>query len=255
MREVWHFLVPDRRRLGVTPLAMRTLAGFVLIAVTIGLFGCPNPNTYASARTLPADDVQVVVAAETYVLIDDGFAGGSAEITPSLPTLGLRYGASDSVDVGVRAVNMASAAADTKVQLMRGRLDLALDPGVQWYRGEGRIEPEGQDISINIFDVHMPILVGWNINKRASLVVSPGVSFRTAIVDGVEHEWFGIAGVGLNLRVTKSFALHPQITAAWALDDAEGTIIGGLGFTFGGQPGFDDLDAPVKESANIVARD
>lgn len=235
---------------------MRILSTVVGITVALGLFGCPNPNTYASARTIPRDDLQVLVAAEGYAMIDDdGMGGTETQFVPSAPTIGVRYGVANAADVGLRAVNLSSVAFDTKVQIARGRIDLALDPGVQWHHSEIRVEDEQgnrQDLTTNVFDVNVPIVAGWNLGKRASLVVSPGVMLRTYLANAPDLQWFGVAGLGLNVRATRSFAVQPQVTGAWDLVEGGGSVVVGLGFTFGAQPTFDDLDPPSRESRTIA---
>jgi hypothetical protein len=147
-----------------------------------------------------------------------------------------------------------SVAADTKVQLRRGDLDIAIDPGVQWFHGTGYLDDgdDTQQLGMHIFDLHVPLLFGINMGPSASFVVTSGATFRTAISDSVETQWFGLAGLGLNVRVTKRFAMQPQITVAWDPISGDGMASGGLGFTFGGQPSFGGIAPPTEAPA--VAR-
>jgi hypothetical protein len=246
-----HFLVPTICRSRVLSRDMTWLRCSVLAAFLVALAACPNPNTYTSARTLRAGDAQVLVAAEGYAGMSRNVETDKLEtdVLPSLPTIGVRYGLADSTEIGLRAVNLMSLAADTKVQLRRGDLDLALDPGLQWFGASGDISSGGssEPFAMHVFDLHVPLLLGFNINQSASLVVSPGVTFRTAISDGVATQWFGVAGVGLNVRVTPHFAIQPQVTMMWTPDEADsGAAVAGLGMTFGGQPRFNELVQPTE---------
>ena len=232
---------------------------FFLVLVVPFLGGCPNPNTYTSARTLRAGDGQLLVAAEGYGGVSEDLDGNAeTEASPLLPTIGARYAVSDSAEIGLRAPNLMSLAADTKVQLLRGTLDIALDPGVQWFSAEGSWGDEA--FAVHIFDLHAPILFGWNLGPKASLVAAPGITFRSLVGDseeGVTHQWFGQAAFGVNLRVSKRLAIQPQVSLMWDL--AEMTeqkgiaMIAGLGFSFGGQPSFEDLDGQTTE-VPVVAR-
>lgn len=231
---------------------MTAIRSLVLLVTLAALAACPNPNTYTSARTLRAGDAQVLVAAEAYGGIDEDLDGNKqVEVLPTLPTVGVRYGLADSTEIALRAVNLMSLAADTKVQLRRGDLDIAIDPGVQWFNGSGHLDSGGdsEQITMHIFDLHIPLLFGINLSPDASFVVTSGATFRAAVSDSVDTQWFGLAGLGLNVRVTKRFAMQPQITVAWDPISGDGTAVGGLGFTFGGQPRFNELATPTEPAA------
>jgi hypothetical protein len=51
----------------------------------------------------------------------------------------------------------------------------------------------------------------------------------------VLHGLFARAGLGLDLRVTPRFALHPELTLLRSFGDSEGFLVftGGLGLVFG----------------------
>src|SRR5262249_7352232 len=149
------------------------------------LAACPSPNTYATARTLPPNSVQVVTAAEAY--------GGVGQKTdpmtnekrmdigamPTLPTFGARFGIMDNFDLGLRLPNLASVAGDAKVMLMSGTFDLAIDPGVQWYRGSADISYQDRATehdAINIIYSSLPLMIDYNVSKHLTLTASPGAT-------------------------------------------------------------------------------
>jgi hypothetical protein len=226
---------------------------FVLL-LAIALCACPNPNTYTSARTLRAGDAQLLVAAEGYASIDEVDGETETEVLPTLPTIGARYGVSNSFELALRLANLMSLGADTKIQLRRGELDIAVGPGVQWHKVD--IEYDGDAYSAHAFDLHVPILFGWNLGPRVSLIASPGATFRTTVGPdpAVEHQWFALAGLGVNIRATQRFAVQPHATFMWDPIDGDGIFAMGLGFTFGGQPDFSGLDTQPTEP-HQVARD
>jgi hypothetical protein len=233
-------------------MTLRYLFGLL---VTVVLGACPNPNTYTSPRTMRAGDVQLLAAAEGYAMIDhdDIDDETQTDVLPSAPTVGVRYAMFDSAEVGLRAVNLSSLALDTKVQLHRGEIDVALDPGVQWFSAE--IEYDGKSYSSNVFHAYVPVLIGWNLGRRATLVMSPGVALQVEVFEEVEKRWLAMGGIGINLRATRRLALQPQVTAAWdVLDGKTGFVTAGIGFSFGGQPDFDGVGAPATESAALARR-
>ncbi len=228
--------------------------GFVFLA-GFALTGCPNPNTYGTPRTTPKGKISHTLAAEGYGFSyddPDNDISGSATV-PTLPTYQLRYGIVDEVDFGARVANMTSLGADVKWNFVRSPVvDLAVDPGVQYYN------ITINDSSTHVLYLHGPVLVGVNIAEPVSVVLSPGVTYgvvsttlETTEDDDVASTSDGVMarlGVGFDFRVSRSFALHPEITFMKSFRD-DGLLLYtfGLGLNFGSLPSFADTAGQQAE--------
>jgi hypothetical protein len=101
-----------------------------------------------------------------------------------IPSFGIRYGLIDGVEIGAHLQNLDSLEADAKIRLLKGTLDLAIDPGA-----------------------------------------------------------IGRLGVGVDVRLGRHFALHPEITFLKAFSSTDALMyIFGVGFNFGAMPDYSDLD-------------
>jgi hypothetical protein len=227
------------------------------IAAVLTLCGCPNPNLYTTPRTLNKGDLQWQAAAEGFgasfqntVANTNGMGGTHTEtvsvVTPTLPTFGIRYGIADGFDFGARIANLTSLAADGKIRLLKSTVDLAVDPGLQFFY-----------LSINgasaaVLYLHVPLLVGINLSDKVSLVLTPGFVLGVATATVVSNNDttsaavstgpIARAGVGVDWRVAKKLALHPEITFMKAFGDSQELLyIFGFGFNIGAQPDFSDI--------------
>jgi hypothetical protein len=219
------------------------------------LCGCPNPNTYTVPRTVPEGELQFMAAPELFAY--DYQQGGSPSFgaTPHL-TAGVRYGVSDRVDVGGRLSGLASPTVDGKIQIVRGVVDVALDPGAQLLYVEvstlGVTQHTGPS-SAAVLELYGPLLVGINLSSSLSLVASPGIGYsfgtqRVGSINGATNaaQAVGLAGrlgLGVDIRATETLAIHPEITLMRVFDAAD-SVIGmfGVGFNIGMQPDYSDID-------------
>ena len=240
-------------------LAPSQLALFLVASSAALLMGCPNPNTYGTARTTPKGKVNAFIAPEAW-----GFAGDIetsantstrvAAALPMPPSFGLRLGVSDDIDVGARIANFSSVAADLKVNLVRGDFDLALDPGAQYFSLSTGETDSGSSASVKVVYLYAPLLMDINLSKAFSVVLAPGVTYAYASASadvGGDSDWkqassvdgiYGRLGLGLDIRLGKKFALHPEITAQRSLGDSSLLqYMMGLGFNFGRLPDFSDV--------------
>ena len=236
------------------PSKLRLLA---LSGIGMLTTACPNANTYGTPRTTAAGRVSVTLAAEVYQLrrqVSDGLSETGESLTRTsgrtylvAPTCQLRVGLSDRVDMGFRVANSSSLGGDLKWNFLRApALDLAVAPSMQSIS----IEVNGGDEYVQHW--HLPVLVGVNINEAMSVILTPGVSYAalrgearpsfisTIDVPGETSGVMGRLGLGLDLRPTKGFALHPEMTALHAVDDDVTFIMFGLGFNFVNLPDFSD---------------
>ena len=223
----------------------------LLVAGAAGaLLGCPNPNTYGTPRTVEPGKVTHTVAAEAWGATGETPGGASVGgTTPAPPTYQARIGVADSVDIGLRLANFSSLGADVKLNPLRGNFDLAVAPGVQWFK------ITVGTASASVYYLHLPLLLGINLNEMFSIVATPGllysvVSGSTGTASGKDAAAttkgvFARFGLGLDIRLANNrFALHPEITAMRNLQGDEGKVtiyMMGLGFNFGSLPKFDDV--------------
>jgi hypothetical protein len=236
------------------------------------LTACPNPNLYTVPRTLDPGAVQVQIAPEVFGASFNGTSTtptttngmpttstqtvSESIVFPMVPTVGVRVGVADGVEVGARIPNLDSVGADVKVRLLKGSLDLAVDPGLQgfYFSFSGS---DNTNESLGILYLHLPLLVGFNLSKSVSIVASPGVAFAIATASasggGTTQQvagtsgFMGRIGVGLNLRTSKKFSIQPEVTIMKAFADTDALMyVIGLGFNIGAQPDYSDLD-PASE--------
>jgi hypothetical protein len=219
------------------------------------LCGCPNPNTYTVPRTLDPGKLQVLVAPEVIGLnanapcvngMGQTVNCNQSVVLPMVPTVGIRYGAVQGFDFGVRIPNLDSLAADGKIQLLRGQFDIALDPGLQFFY------IAVNNVGAGVLYLHLPVLLGLNLSDTVTLVGSPGVTYTiaTATATGASGTQAGATstglsarfGLGVNIRVAKNFSLQPEVTFLKGFGDSNLLLwVGGIGFNIGAQPNYSDM--------------
>lgn len=213
------------------------------------LYGCPDPNTYGTPRTLDPGDLQVQVSASGFV----GVASGSAGVTANVPSIGIRAGVVDRLDVGARLVGMTGLGTDAKWNFHRGRLDAAIDPMAQAFYG---LPAAGYIPDIVTLHFHVPLLLGINFDEATTLVLTPGFVATVATASpesratgiGPPAIAFGSSGVGarfglgLNIHVSDTSNIQPEVTAWREFNDAASWVcVFGLGLSIGAQPNYSDL--------------
>jgi hypothetical protein len=242
------------------PSRMGALAGAVVC-----LCGCPNPNAYTVPRTLEPGDLQIVLAAEAYgfgTRIAGPASAASSNptstvwgATPLLPTIGIRYGLAEGVDVGARFENFQSVAGDVKLRLLRGLLDMAVDPGLDAiYVDTGITNPNSTTVtrSAGVFYLQAPLMLGLNFSDSLTLVASPGLAYAIATgpLAGASHaEQAGAStallarlGLGVDVRTSDRFAIHPELTCMRGFNSAQSLLcVVGLALNIGAQANYDDL--------------
>ncbi len=243
----------------------RSWLGSASWGLFLALSGCPNPNTYTTPRTLDPGTVQSQVAGEG-MGVDYKVSHGSTDSSgnpiktdvlaglPMLPTLGVRFGVAEGLEIGLRLPNGEPFAIDTKIRLLKGPLDVALDPGLQLYLASVN------NNSFAALYLHAPVLLGFNLSRNVSLVLSPGLAY--AENTGTNVYATGVAGsstaagfmarlgVGFDFRVNRRFAVHPEVTLMRQFTGSEDLLlcVGGIGFNFGAQPDYSDLASEPKPS-------
>jgi hypothetical protein len=236
-------------------------AGLVLL-----LAGCPNPNTYTTPRTLHPGQVQWQLAPEV-IGVDYSATYGSTDasgnlvktktssVWPMLPTFGARIGVAEGLDIGLRAPNLEPLAADAKIRLLKGRLDVALDPGFQLYYGSAN----GSGFAVVY--LHAPVLFGINLSEEVSLVLSPGLVYADTTASGAvpsgptgsstAEGLMARLGAGFDFRVDRKLAIHPEVTLVRQFTGSQDLLlcVGGIGFNFGAQPDYSDLARAPNSAA------
>jgi hypothetical protein len=224
------------------------------------LLGCPNPNTYTTPRTIGSRHFQGGVALEgegAYTPADPSvLAPSESDETLMPPTWMVRVGLGDRWEIGARVANTSSLGSDVKWNFFRSRrIDLAIDPAFQ----VAFIRPTNNSGDATTFSFyHLPLLVGVNLSRRASLVFTPGLSWGLASGGSIRFDnglhagsdartgVVGRFGAGVDLRISPGVALHPEVTFLRGLvsDGYPKTIlyVVGLGINFGAMPNYDDVD-------------
>jgi len=240
--------------------------GLVWGSCALGLLatGCPNPNVYGTPRTTPKGKISHTIAAETvgyrvelneryedYEEVESSFERSMT--IPTMPTYILRVGAAERLDFGFRAANAATSLGfDFKWNLVRSpSFDFSVDPMLQWA------------FALDVTHVHFPLLFGINASENFSVVLTPGVIYgysdelddidsdlsRVMATDGLSARF----GLGLNIRVSKGFAVQPEITFIRSLEDHSDAnsefdsvlmYVFGIGFNLANLPDFSDVDGP-----------
>ena len=212
-----------------------------LLLLTLGLVctACPNPNTFTTPRTVAPGQVQHTVSIEAI----GGFDDEDSIVLPALPSYTARIGLADRLELGVHLSHLSSLGADFKWNPVRSEaFDLAIDPGAQAFYIVG-------DNSLVIYYLHLPLLLGFNLSKNASLVLTPGVSmigvggsFEDDHDDNVlygasDTAWLGRLGLGFDIRASKKFSVQPEVTFLKSFESESGVLfLAGVGFKFGAQP-------------------
>jgi hypothetical protein len=231
------------------------------LVATLLLAGCVDPNLYTTPRTLNPGKAQAQAAPELIVV-----NAQQGRTSSPMAIVGARIGVLDGLEVGVREqFVLGSLAMDFKVRLLKGRLDLALDPGLQvLYLSDGTPAY-----------FHAAVLLGINAWDWLSAVLSPGLVYYTANPGGPSGAPGGTLqpgefaptyagqappmtgamariGCGLDLRITHNLAIHPEVTFLKPIDLDMLVGVIGIGFNVGAQPDYSDLAGPPEAPAAPV---
>ncbi|MFO0679874.1 MAG: hypothetical protein U0169_25345 [Polyangiaceae bacterium] len=230
------------------PRSTRFVVGLAMLA---GLAGCPSPGSYGTPRTVPRGRVAHTLAVEVVHAEDVTTKNVPfARTFPSTPTYVLRAGLWDRGELGLRLAHLSSLGADLKWNFLRTyRFDMAIDPGAQIF-----VTPTSGNAAVTGY-VHVPLLFGINVSRRVSFVPTFGVTVSASSLKAGGESTFaaatdtgalGRAGLGVNLRVRPTFALHPEVTVLRSFDATGRTfVLAGLGVSFGHLPDYDSDDPEI----------
>ncbi len=138
---------------------------------------------------------------------------------------------------------------DGKWNFVKGRVDLAIDPGIQGTYvvvGSNTGNASTSGASAAIFYGNLPLLVGINFSSRIAMMLSPGIGFAAATGSNAGQYAGGSSflarmGMGFNFKIANSFALQPEVTALYYTNTGGVMLSTGLGFVIGAQPDTSDL--------------
>jgi len=231
---------------GLLPLMVVSLAGQP---------GCFSGNTYTSPRVLEKHQVSFSSALQAgFTRINQANDGKFADSVPRLKTTfkgasllpsfyQFRLPTSQKTELGLRVSGTLGApggGVDFKIEMARGALDLALDPGL---RVTSKWQPGlGNDLPWRDYHMELPLLGGLPLKTHEIVfTLAPGYTVRT--VDSYfsrpsrvqRSSWWKLAS-GVRLELTENLALFPEISAMYlpAIDD-EFTVTAGLGFELRGK--------------------
>jgi hypothetical protein len=231
--------------------------GLAISVVAVFLAGCPSPNVYGTARTLPKGESQHTFAFERFSTIGT-FSNGSET---SLPTYQYRYGVSDHADIGVRIANATSLGGDIKWNLLRGDIDVAVAPGfVGTYIAAS---DEDDSVALGLLHLQLPVLIGLRVNDKATFVLTPGAGIAVATAKATsggagrfigDSTPFGRVGLGFNVRATPRFAIQPELTVM-KYSGSQGQLLTlGVGFSFGTPPRSNDELHQLEQNRERATR-
>jgi hypothetical protein len=237
--------------------------GAAALGLSVLASGCLNPNTYGTPRTTPVGEVQQTLAFEvvSYRAVSrfEGTSQSQTEAgnTPLAPTYALRYGLSETLDIGGRFGNFSSLGTDLKWNFFKTDvIDVALDPGVTSFVVFDGIGGDGANVHVY---ANAPLLFG--INPGPELTIAPSVGLGYGL--NTNEQAFNNsqeaiaatealllqAGLGLDFRLSSYFAIHPEMSVIRRLSGPAGSAMiwytFGLGFSWGALPNYglpaDDL--------------
>jgi len=208
----------------------------------LALSGCGTIGAYTTPRTLAPGDVSGGAAIELRPVPGNG----SLQVAPSI--IGqVRVGVVERFDVGIRTNDADSLGLDAKVWLVKSPVfDLAVIGGVEAYLIPG-ILSGGTSSAVRVYTgpvaalnlTRRVSLTGWYAITRLDWAGDPNGE-----IDGA-GQWTGQGGLGVDIRVTRHFAIHPGVALVYwgsnTNDDPRWSVMYGVGFTGGRLPQFDDV--------------
>lgn len=221
---------------------MRTGWLVICYVAVIGLTGCPSYSTTGLARPLRKGSMQTVVVPEA-----QGVASGLTLAWPQTE-FGLRYGVTDSFELGFKAW-LFGLALEGKFGLlesptMDSGVDLSLYPSLS-YMGIG---------GAGLLTISVPLLIGINVGGN-QLVLAPKLVDHLGIAGGVANLVNVGVSVGYAIKLGDELRIMPELTAMYPLAYQAGSSVGvggfpgaivqlGVGFMFGGK--YESAQVPLS---------
>jgi hypothetical protein len=220
-----------------------------LIGIALGpcFLSCYSPSLYQTPRTLPRGQLAVAVAIEPAAIVEAGQNGRVVVATKPLPAVlaVMRYGLAHRIETSLSygPNSPRTGALALKLQVVRTPyVDVAILPrltGGFVSRFNNPFGPPCDGAYCNarfVFEPSLIAMLGVNIGPT-TVVVAPGVV--RAIVPSVRPSYR--LTIGVQWRLSKLFALHPEVTympEPFGIAAANGGWFGGLGIVLRGQDGY-----------------
>jgi hypothetical protein len=237
---------------------VRTWLRVAGVAILCAGSACGSPNRYTVPRALPAGRAQAWGAVELAYRVHraEYFGYPDARKADALgvdvPQLGGRLGLGHGLEAGVASqLAIGQTSASLKFEILRSRyFDAAFFTRAGFNVGPLLIP---RLVSARARDYRFygtgdaAVLLGWNVGT-VTLVLSPGL--LGAINIGGYPGLTGTAGVGVSVRVTRSWGFMPELTVLAPLE-GRATLSGasfGIAFFGGGRHPFPRA-APITTSA------
>jgi hypothetical protein len=210
----------DRRSL--RPLALLSLAG---------LAACPSFVNLQTARALDKGEYEVTSAAGiigTTSNTPNAAAGGAQ---PTMTLLG-RFGVGDGLDFSLKVEPVLGAALGSTIQLIRGKVDVALTPSVGYFLTPGPIT-YGTNLSVEklslqptyaAIPISLPLLLGYNLGHETQIVFGPAFDAAVVLSQAIYQpaagspsrttggtELFVGGTLGVSFKVAKNIRVMPEI--------------------------------------------
>lgn len=197
----------------------------------LGLFtmttGCASTGM---ARTLDEGELQMSLTPGKHYSLEGSGSKPQMEV-------GLRYGATDRVDVGVRlfpfGLTMDTRIALAKSPTLDSGVDVTLAPSATMglYGSGGYFSFPSVRTALE-----MPVLVGLNLGRGTQFVVGPRVAYVPPKSDEEGRVLMGTS-VGLALPLMTNVRVVPEVTVRKLLDGRQTLLNANIGVLFGGYSG------------------
>jgi hypothetical protein len=213
---------------------------FVVVALVAGFVGtgCVSVSHVQTADTLGAGKFQFAMEPGVGGAAVFSDVGGGSVFYPHVD-LALRYGVSDSVDLGVRfgssLVELQSKILLTSTQDLNKAISIA--PSLTgFFFGSG-------DASVNYVNLSVPVLIGFKTKGGSEFVLGPRLSVANVSAGaGGEDASSTIlsagASVGYALRVSEGFRLMPEVGISIPFVGAADSSVGDSEVSAGFNGGF-----------------
>ena len=193
-----------------------TLGAISLLAL-FSLWACPSFSTMQTVRTVPEGEIRGAVSAHWLGIGDVGI--------PQFE-LGLRYGLTDSLDLGAKLYSVG-AEIGMKYQAVRGAFDLSIAPAVSYFgisTDDTNDEGVKSSASVHLIYMHLPLLMGYNVSESITLGFGPKFLYILAFGSGNFSDdedsvsasasgdgMMGGAFVSVIFKIGKAFWIGPEI--------------------------------------------
>ncbi|MCO4762642.1 MAG: hypothetical protein KC502_14110 [Myxococcales bacterium] len=121
--------------------------------------------------------------------------------------LGMRYGLTDTVDVGAKLVLPMSAMVDAKLQFLDSPTYAAAVGLSLGYMGV-----QINDSEFTIIDVSIPLFLSYDINDYLAIYLVPKYFLRQLAAEDSKTDWLHMAGSSVGVRLGRDFGLFIEAT-------------------------------------------